>query len=171
MRNLKPGLQTIRELKKKLRRGDATAVNNIAATYREIGNRKRAFHWWRRAASLQDGDAWLEVGYCLQYGIGTRRNVRGAIKAYRKALVAYYISEYCREETEYHLAIALLDFSIKRSKNEIRQLLQQASEEGDFPQATTLLAQLDLGQPLRVCRCRRGLLRRLVGKAHCALHH
>jgi hypothetical protein len=32
----------------------------------------------------QDGDAWLEVGYCLQYGIGTRRDPTAAIRAFRR---------------------------------------------------------------------------------------
>jgi hypothetical protein len=78
----------IRRLKKQLRVGSSTAANNIAATYRKLGNARRAFHWWRRTAGSHDGDAWLEVGYCLQYGIGTRRDAAAAIRAYRKAMQA-----------------------------------------------------------------------------------
>jgi hypothetical protein len=51
----------IRKLRNKLRLGDPIASNNIAATYRELGNFRRAFQWWRRTAGPKDGDAWLEV--------------------------------------------------------------------------------------------------------------
>ena len=68
MRDLNGHRVAIRKLRNKLRLGDATASNNIAATYRELGNFQRAFQWWRLTAGLKDGDAWLEVGYCLQYG-------------------------------------------------------------------------------------------------------
>jgi hypothetical protein len=38
-------------LKKKLQStGLEIHVANIAASYRMAGNRKRAFHWWKRAA-------------------------------------------------------------------------------------------------------------------------
>jgi hypothetical protein len=96
--------------------------------------------------------------------------MHAAIRSYRNALAAYYIIEYALEEAQYHLAIALLESGNYRSRLEARQLLQQAAKDGDFPQATELLAQLGSDQPLRVCRCRRGLLRRLGGKAQCPLH-
>ena len=70
MRDLNRHRDAIRRLKKKLRLGDSTASNNIAIAYRELGDFRRAFQWWRRTAGPKDGDAWLEVGYCLQYGIG-----------------------------------------------------------------------------------------------------
>src|SRR6516225_12254896 len=74
MRDPNQHRDAIRRLKKKLRLGDSTASNNIAVAYRELGDFRRAFQWWRRTAGPKDGDAWLEVGYCLQYGIGTRRD-------------------------------------------------------------------------------------------------
>lgn len=170
MRNKNQEKKAILDLKKRLRRGNPTAANNIAATYRQIGNNRRAFHWWQQAASPQDGDACLEVGYCFQYGIGTRRNMPAAIRSYRAALATSHICEYGREEAQYHLAIALLDSGTCRSRQEVLHLLQQAAKDGDFSQAAELLEQLDSALPLRVCRCRRGLQRRLGGKAHCPLH-
>ena len=160
----------IESLKKQLRRGDPIAANNIAATYRELGNAKRAFHWWRRAAISDDGDAWLEVGFCLQYGIGTRRDAAAAIKAYRRAIASEHTTEYGCEEAQYHLAIALLDRGALGSRREVERLLKAASEDGDYPRAAALLVQLREQQPLRICRCRRGLARRLGGKAHCPVH-
>jgi TPR repeat protein len=170
MRDAKKDRLEIRRLKKQLRVGSSTAGNNIAATYRKLGNARRAFHWWRRTAGLHDGDAWLEVGYCLQYGIGTRRDAAAAIRAYRKAIASDHTTEYGREEAQYHLAVALVDRDAVRSHREVERLLNQAAQDGDYPQATQLLARLAEKQPLRFCRCRRGLARRLGGKTRCPLH-
>jgi len=171
MRDLNRHRVAIRRLRNKLRLGDATASNNIAATYRELGNFRRAFQWWRHTAGPKDGDAWLEVGYCLQYGIGTRRDRTAAIRAYRRAIKTYYTTAYGCEEAQYHLAVALLDRGGARYRREVRRLLTRAAKDGDYPQASDLLAQVGEESPLRICRCRRGLARRLGGKTKCALHH
>jgi TPR repeat protein len=170
MRDANKDRLEIRRFKKQLRVGSSTAANNIAATYRKLGNARRAFHWWRRTAGPHDGDAWLEVGYCLQYGIGTRRDAAAAMRAYRKAVASDHTTESGREEAQYHLAVALVDRDDVRSHREVERLLNQAAQDGDYPQATQLLARLAERQPLRVCRCRRGLARRLGGKTHCPLH-
>jgi hypothetical protein len=73
----------IDKLKRRLRMGDRVLTGNIAVAYRVLGNRRRAFEWWWRAAGPDDGDSFVEVGYCLQYGIGVRRNPAAAMKAYR----------------------------------------------------------------------------------------
>jgi hypothetical protein len=163
------GRIVIQNLRKQFRRGDPIAATNIAATYRELGNTRRAFQWWRRASG-SDGDAWLEVGYCLQYGIGTRRNVAAAITAYRRTIASDHTTEYACEEAQYHLAIALVDRGGLGSRREVERLLTAAAGDGDYPQAAALLSQLRGQQPLRMCRCRRGLARRLGGKARCPLH-
>ena len=164
------GRLAIQKLKKQLRLGSQTAANNIAATYRELGNPRLAFQWWRRIAGPHDGDAWLEVGYCLQYGVGTRRNAAAAIRAYRRAITSDHTTRYGCEEAQYHLAIALVDRSFVRSRREVERLLHLAAADGDYPRATELLAQLGKKRPLHICRCRRGLARRLGGKIHCPLH-
>lgn len=170
MLNSSRGELAIQKLKAELRRGSSIASNNIAVTYRELGNFRRAFHWWKRTAGPQDGDAWLEVGYCLHYGVGTRRDRTAAIRAYRRATsVDCTTTEFGEEEAQYHLAVALLDRSA-RDRREPERLLRQAAEDGDYPQATDLLRQLHENRPLRICRCRRALPRRLGGKAHCELH-
>lgn len=126
MRDLNRQQLAIRRLRDKLRLGDATASNNVAAAYRELGNFRRAFQWWRRTAGPHDGDAWLEVGYCLQYGIGTRRDPTAAMRAYRRAIRTYYTTEYGCEEAQYHLAVALLDRGGMRYRREIKRLLSRA---------------------------------------------
>jgi TPR repeat protein len=172
MRNASKGWREIQKLKRELRRGSSIASNNIAATYRELGNRRRAFHWWRRTAGPNYGDAWLEVGYCLQYGVGTRRDPDAAIKAYRKAVDSDRVTTtaFGEEEAQYHLAVAILDRGAARNLPEVRQLLARAAADGDYPQAKDLLEQLAEGQPLTMCRCRRRLARHLGGKANCELH-
>jgi TPR repeat protein len=142
MRDLNRHRVAIRKLRNKLRLGDTTASNNIAATYRELGNVRRAFQWWRRTAGPQDGDAWLEVGYCLQYGIGTRRDPTAAIRAYRRAIRTYDTTMYGCEEAQYHLAVALLDRGAMRYRREAERLLSRAARDGDYPEAADLLEQV-----------------------------
>ena len=172
MRDARRGRQAIQKLKRELRRGSSIASNNIAATYRELGNYRRAFHWWRRTAGPNHGDAWLEVGYCLQYGVGTRHDPNAAIKAYRKAIDSHHVTTtaFGEEEAQYHLAVAILDRGAARDLPEVRQLLTRAAADGDYPQAKYLLELLAEGQPLTICRCRRRLPRHLGGKANCELH-
>jgi TPR repeat protein len=160
----------ITKLKVQLRQGSSIAANNIAATYRQLGHSRRAFHWWQRAAGPHHGDAWLEVGYCLQYGIGVRRDMTASIDAYRRAIASHGITMFGREEAQYHLAIALLDRSRSRSRRSVERLLGDASADGDYPQAADLLRQLRGDGPLRLCRCRRWLRVWLGGRAHCGLH-
>lgn len=163
----------IARLKKLLRTGESFHMTNIAATYRMAGNRKRAFEWWRRAASVKpvDGDAFLELGYCYQYGIGVRKNLQAACRSYLVAIRSYFICEFSHEEAQYHLAIAYLDLNAgSRSRSRSIKLLHEAATDGDYPQADDLLAQLESGQALLLCRCRRELPSKYGGKEQCSLH-
>ncbi len=162
----------IASLKKKLRTKDSCAENNLAAIYRELGNRKRAFFWWKRAVETWgDGDSLLEMGYCYQYGIGISLNKGKATQSYWKAILSNNCTEYGREEAKYHLAIALLDTGKNSiSKRTVKKLLKEAAADGDFPQAAGLLQQLEGNVQSPPCRCRRGLLRSLGGANQCRLH-
>jgi TPR repeat protein len=172
----------IARLKKRVRSGDYGQIDNIAATYRLLGNRKRAFEWWRRAATrrvkvywqtgrVSDGSALLELGYCYQYGMGVRRDERAACKSYLAAARSEWIDEYSREEALYHLAVAHLDLDKgPRGQRRAAELLREASADGDYPQAADLLGRLEGSGPLSVCRCRRFLMRRLRVHVRCELH-
>ena len=59
------------------------------------------FHWYMRAVKMGDGDAAVRVGYCHQYGIGTRRNPLLARHMFRRALTSRDISDLGREEAMY----------------------------------------------------------------------
>jgi TPR repeat protein len=172
----------IARLKKRVRAGDDCQMDNIAATYRLLGNRRRAFEWWRRAAirrvkvdwqtrTVTDGSSLLEFGYCYQYGMGVRRDVRAACKAYLAAVRSKWIDECSREEALYHLAVAYLDFDKGvRGRRRAAELLREAAADSDYPQAADLLGRLESGEGLLVCRCRRYLMRRLRVQARCELH-
>ena len=159
MSNPGRGDLALQKLKHALRCGDPTASSNIAALYRELGDFRRAFQWWKRTAGPSDGDAWLEVGYCLQHGIGTKRDVAAGIRAYRQAVRTCYTTEYAREEAQYHLAVALLDRNKVRHHGEVKWLLIRAAGDGDYRQASDLVEQMNTGNPLRICRCRRAAAR------------
>ena len=135
----------IAKLKMKLRSNDPCAANNLAVIYRELGNRKRAFFWWKRATETwDDGDSYLELAYCYQYSLGVRHDKRKIMQNYWRAIRSHFISEYGQEEAKYHLAIALLDSGekpIKRGK--AFSLLEEAAANRDYPQATNLIQQLN----------------------------
>ena len=161
----------IARLKRRLKSGQPSAlVGNIAVAYRALGNRRRAFEWWRRAAGPQDGDSFVEVGYCLQYGIGVKRDLAAAMKAYRDALNNRFITPHGREEALYHLAVAHLDLGGGRHRHRAIVLLRRASADGDYPAASRLLTAVDLGPVETICRCRRSLRASLGGRRQCRLH-
>ena len=131
----------IARLKRGLKSGQSHALlGNIAVAYRALGNRRRAFEWWRRAAGPDDGDSFVEVAYCLHYGIGVTRDPAAAMKAYRDALKSRSITAHGWEEALYHLAVAHLDMGGKARRERAITLLRRASADGDYPAASRLLA-------------------------------
>lgn len=151
--------------------GDAFAAHNLACEYRILKRPRLAFRWWLRAAALGEyGDDQLELGYCLQHGVGVRRDRAAARRAYELALRTPDTHPYDIEEARYHLATLLLETRPK-SRDRVVQLLRAANVDGDYPQASELLEQLSSTSiPATVCHCRRFLSRSLGGSAQCALH-
>ena len=96
-------------------RGDSTAMSNVAAAYRILGNLKLAARWYKRAAEQGDGDAMTDWGYCLQHGVGVRRDERSAELAYRSAIACKWITDFSREEAMYHLAVLLPIFYSRKN--------------------------------------------------------
>jgi TPR repeat protein len=159
----------IRKWRPKAVRGDGMAMSNIAAAYRILENFRLAARWYRRASERRDGDALTEWGYCLQHGVGTRKDARAAERAYRAAIRSKWMTDYCREEAMYHLAVLLLGRRTASSRRAAVRLLRLASADGDYPQAEVLL-QMVLSADLRgVCVCRRHLRPRLAQR-HCPVH-
>ena len=159
--------QAIRWYRRAARSGDSTATCNLATLYRDAGKPRVAFQWWKRAAAMRDGGAAVAVGYCYQYGIGTRRSTVNAKRFYRRAIVSKDISQHGREEAMYHLAIQLIDAGQTRFAI---PLLRQAAADNDFPEAACVLNQLTKNLDGHFCRCRRFINRRLRGHTKCPLH-
>src|SRR5579862_3596592 len=91
----------IRRWRPKAIRGESVAMSNVAAAYRILGKSRLAARWFRRAAEHGDGDALTDWGYCLQHGVGIRKEERAAELAYRSAIASKRITDYAREEAMY----------------------------------------------------------------------
>jgi TPR repeat protein len=149
------------------RNGDSCASSNMAVIYRDDRKFPTAFRWWQRSVAMRDGDAAVDVGYCYQYGIGTRRNHLMARRMYRRAISSKYITEWGREEAMYHLAVAAID---DRDVRRAIPLLARAAADGDYPEATSLLNEIRSKGDVHPCRCRRFLYKHLPGHAKCPQH-
>jgi TPR repeat protein len=135
--------------------------------YRDAGKARLAFQWWKRAADMRDGDAAVDVGYCYQYGIGTRKSAANAKRMFRRAIASRDISQYDREEAMYHLAVQFIDEGKRRLAF---PLLKRASADDDFPEAASVLNQLRAESDYVPCRCKRFINKQLRGHTKCLLH-
>ena len=159
--------QAIRWYRRATKLGNATAASNLATVYRDTGNPRLAFQWWKRSAGMGNGDAAVDVGYCQQYAIGTRKDVAGAQRMFRRAIASRNISQFGREEAMYHLAVQFIDEGRLRLA---RPLLKQACADDDFPEAKSLLKQIKTQSTCVPCRCKRHINKALRGHATCPLH-
>ena len=162
-------IRYIRKWRPAAMRGDCIAMSNIAASYRILEKFQLAARWYKKAADRGDGDAMTEWGYCLQHGVGIRRDERSAERAYRAALASDWITDYCREEAMYHLAVLLLGRQSAAARRAAAKLLHVASADGDYPQAQELLRIVGSSAVKSVCICRRHL-RPGLARRHCPLH-
>jgi TPR repeat protein len=158
--------QALRWYRRAARDGSDIAAANIATIYRNRGNLRLAHHWLLRAANRGDGDAALTAGYDYLYGIGVRRDRRSARRLLHRALRGN-TTPCGREEALYHLAVADIDRGDLRGAI---PFLEQASKDGDYPEAQSLLAQIRARTTLDPCRCRRHIWKDLPGHADCPVH-
>ena len=130
-----------------VRHGDCGAASNIATAYRDRGDLRLAHRWALRAMVLGDGDDAVTAGYNYLYGIGVRRNRAMAQRLFRRAL-SENTSEYGREEALYNLAVAHADDG---DRKHAIQFLKRANGGGDYPEAASMLAQLNARVELTPC--------------------
>src|SRR4051812_29909053 len=107
----------------KARAGDSTAMHNLGAAYRILGEYASAYRWWKKSAASGDGSAILEVGYCLHHGAGVRKDVAAAARAYEVAMFSDRASQLDREEAMYLRAVLLLSSSAAASHKRAVSLL------------------------------------------------
>jgi len=164
----KPSVKkAIRWYRRAVRGGSSTAATNLATIHRDAGNSRLAFQWWKRSEEMCDGDAAVDVGYCYQYGIGTRKDATNARRMFRRAIASRNISQYGREEAMYHLAVQFIDEGKLRLA---LPLLKRASADDDFPEAASLVNQIKTKSDYVPCRCKRFINKKLRGHTKCVLH-
>jgi TPR repeat protein len=161
--------QYIRKWRPVAIRGNITAMSNVAAAYRILEKFRLAARWYKKAADQGDGNAMTDWGYCLQHGVGVRRDEKSAEWAYRSAISCRWITEFSREEAMYHMAVLLLGRQSASSHRAAKRLLRAANADRDYPQAEVLLRFAGAGEVRNPCICRRNLRPRLA-KRHCHVH-
>jgi uncharacterized protein len=90
--------EALRWYRRAYRAGDSAAASNIATVYRDEGRHRQAFEWLKRAASMRDGDAELELAKCYLAGRGVAAHRGRAISALNRALASRSITEASRED-------------------------------------------------------------------------
>jgi len=130
-------------LRKAFRTGDTCAAQNIAITYRENGDLKTAFKWFRRAAEAGDGDALIQLGIHYYWGKGVRKNPRAAVRCFRAATKLKNISGMGRDDAFFFLGIAYHEGrGVRASIPNAKKFFRQANIDNDHAAADKMLSKL-----------------------------
>jgi TPR repeat protein len=130
-------------LRKAFRAGVPCAAQNIAITYRENGDLKTAFKWFRRAAEAGDGDALIQLGIHYYWGKGVRRNPRAAVQCFRAATKVKNISGMGRDDAFFFLGIAYHEGrGVQASIPNAEKFFKQANIDSDHVAADKMLSKL-----------------------------
>ena len=130
--------------KKALRTDGSMVANNIAITYRQIGNYRAAVRWFRRGVREGDGEALLQLGIHYYWGKGVRRNSKAAVQLFRRAIRSKNISEGDRDDAFFLLGLAHYEGEgVKDSLPKALKLFQRANVDDDNPTAREFLRRLN----------------------------
>lgn len=131
-------------LKRAFSGGDTCcAPNNIAITYREGGNFRQAFRWFRKAATLGDGGVFVQLGIHYYWGRGVRTDHQEAIRYFRKATRGKSCSESDRDDANFYIGVAYLEGKgVAKSPRMARIYLERANRDDDHLAAKRVLYQL-----------------------------
>jgi len=131
-------------LRKAFHAGETYAGQNIAITYREIGDFRKAFKWFRKSADAGDGDALIQLGIHYYWGKGVRKNAKAAVRCFRMASKAKNISEGGRDDAFFFLGVAYSEGEgVRTSIPSARKLFKRANVDNDYPAARKMLLQLE----------------------------
>jgi uncharacterized protein len=83
---------------------NAAAANNIAALYRDAGDRRAMFRWFKRASEQGNDGVCLELAKCYRDGVGVRRSLGDALRCLSRVMSGPCASEAEREEAQAMLA-------------------------------------------------------------------
>lgn len=131
-------------MKRAFRGGNkSTAPNNIAVTYREIGQLHQAVRWFRKAAALGDDGVFVDLGVHQYWSKGVRADHAAAVRCFRKAIRGKNVVECQRDDAFFYLAIAYLEGKgVRKSLAKARKYLDRANQDNDHPAAQRLLKKL-----------------------------
>jgi uncharacterized protein len=73
---------------------------NLAVTYQNCGEYRKAVAWFRRSASEGSLEALLSLARAELYGVGTRRNVAGGMAKLRRVALAKWKAPVCQLDRE-----------------------------------------------------------------------
>ena len=129
--------------KQAIAQGSSSGAFNLGTIYRDQGKPGMAFRCYRRAASLGDNDALLQVGLCHLFGIGTRQDFGAAYRALSK-IIAGKPSASCdrtKENALYWMSVIHLlgKGTTKKSLACARRMLELANVDHDHEQANEIL--------------------------------
>lgn len=127
-------------LRKAFHAGEACAGQNIAITYREIGDFRAAVKWFRKAADAGDDDALIQLGIHYYWGKGVRKNPKAAVRCFRMATKGKNICEAGRDDAFFLLGVAYFEGEgVSASIPTARKLLERANIDNDHPAAHKIL--------------------------------
>ena len=130
-------------LRKASRGGNTCAAQNVAVTYRENGDLKAAFKWFRRASEAGDGDALIQLGIHYYWGKGIRRNPRAAVRCFRTATRVKNISGAGRDDAFFFLGIAYHEGrGVRASIPNAKKFFERANIDSDHVPADKMLSKL-----------------------------
>jgi len=128
--------------KKAIAQGEARSAFNLGTIYRDLGKLKLAFHWYCRAADMGDADAFVDIGLCYLFGVGTKQDQKLALSFFQRAADGgAACTQHDREIALYWMAVVglLRGRHTKRTLAEIRALLETANVDDNHEQANDLL--------------------------------
>ena len=129
--------------RKAVAQGDSSAAFNLATIYRDLGKPKLAFRWYQRAGSMDDTDAFLQIGLCYLFGFGTKQDFGSALSAFERIIICDPATSCQRSKENARYWISVLRLirgpGTKNAIAQVRSLLEIANADDDHEQANELL--------------------------------
>lgn len=136
--------EALKWYRKALHAGASYVAQNIAITYRQIGNHTAAVRWFRRNAHQGDGDALIQLGIHYYWGKGVRKDAKAAVRCFRNAIRSRNISEWDRDDAFFLLGLAHYEGKgVKASLPKAIKLFERANVDDDNPTAREYLNRLN----------------------------
>lgn len=136
--------EALRWMKRAFRQlGSSGDANNIAVTYRQIGNLGQAVRWFKKAVAAGDHGDLVQLGVHYYWGKGVRTNHAVGARYFRRALQEVDPTWFEHSDALFYLGLAHLEGrGARRSFRLAQRNLERANKDNDHPAAQRLLRQL-----------------------------